>query len=161
MGFDLSLWRNLCISYSYRMDLPCNERTFSAKSRRKYSVIDAERWIYDCMSFAFFLETSLRRDSTCSSALTFMSGIYVRFLFISVRPSRFLCFHSTAIWRPLLPIRKIELRKLLLTLYMQLPTVFQKLTRYMADKGLPVFDNPLPSKDHAYKKSLFASNPFS
>ena len=28
MGFDLSLWRNLCISYLYRMDLPCNERTF-------------------------------------------------------------------------------------------------------------------------------------
>lgn len=64
MGFDLSLWRNLCISYSYRMDLPCNERTFSAKSRRKYSVIDAERWIYDCMSFAFFWkDTSFIRIS--------------------------------------------------------------------------------------------------
>ena len=40
MGFDLSLWRDLCISYSYRMDLPCNERTFSAKSRRKYRGTD-------------------------------------------------------------------------------------------------------------------------
>ena len=36
-----------------------------------------------------------------------------------------------------------------------------KFTRYMTEKGLPVFDNPLPSKDHAYKKSLFASSPFS
>ena len=31
MGFDLSLWRNLCISYSYGMDLPCNERTPEGK----------------------------------------------------------------------------------------------------------------------------------
>lgn len=64
MGFDLSLWRNLCISYLYRMDLPCNERTFSAKSRRKYSVIDAERWIYDlCHLLSFWKDTSFIRIS--------------------------------------------------------------------------------------------------
>lgn len=46
----------------------------------------------------------------------------------------------------------------MLILYTQLSSEFQKFTRYMTEKGLPVSDNPLPSKDHAYKKNLFASS---
>ena len=46
----------------------------------------------------------------------------------------------------------------MLILYMQLLSVFQKFIRYMTEKGLPVSDSPLPSKDRAYKIVSFIEN---
>ena len=75
MGFDLFLWRNLCISYSYGMDLPCNERTFSAKSRRKYSVLMLTvGFMIVCHLLSFWKDTFLYPYFCCYSM--YFTGSY-------------------------------------------------------------------------------------